>query len=112
MILTEEKYLLSQLMIHSRLNIYELYASTNFSTGQIVRMLFKYQKKGYLIVLGKTIFRTPIGRYRLRRINYNELKVERYWRTIPQEMLGKKIEVNIPPDRIITPKKLWKAQDG
>lgn len=112
MILTEEKYLLSQLMIHPRLNIYNLYATTNYSTGQIVRMLFKYQNKGYLIVVGKTIFRTPLGKYKLRRIRLNDLKVERYWRTIPEEMLGKKIGVNIPPDRIITPRKLWKAQDG
>lgn len=112
MILTEEKYLLSQLMVHNRLNLYNLYASTNYSTGQIVRMLFKYQRKGYLIVIGNTIFRTPIGRYRLLRIHLNDLKVERYWRTIPEDMLGKKIGVNIPPERIITSRKLWKAQDG
>lgn len=103
---TEEKYLLIQLLSHPRIRIYDFYVSTNFSIGQIVRVLLKYQKKGYLVILGKTIFRTPLGLYRLKKERLSDLaQNKRYWADVPKEMVGPRIVINEPLPIIRLPKK-------
>ena len=105
MILTEEKYLLTQLLTHNRINIYELYTATSFSTGQIVRMLLKYQRKGYLIMIGKTVYRTPIGKIKLKKIRLTELnEVERYWATVPEGFKKDRVAINEPIQKIRVPR--------
>lgn len=98
---TEEKYLLMALLSHRTINLFDFYADTFFSTGQIVRTVLKYQRKGYLIFLGKVIIRTPIGSLKLRRILREEIKNNcRYWAQVPDEYLKKKIPINSPFDNI------------
>ncbi len=105
MILTEEKYLLSQLLTHKKLDLYSFYKSTSFSTGQIVRAVFKYQRKGYLIILGRHLFRTPYGKYKIRKMRLTTLnQVERYWANVPEEFIQEKVLANEPIDRIRIPK--------
>ena len=105
MILTEEKYLLSQLLTHKKLDLYSFYTSTSFSTGQIVRAVLKYQRKGYLIIIGRIILRTPYGKYKIRKIRLTTLnQVERYWAIVPDEFTQEKVPANEPIEKIRLPK--------
>ena len=105
MILTEEKYLLSQLLTHKKLDLYSFYTATHFSTGQIGRAVFKYQKKGYLMILGKYILRTPYGKYKIQKMRLTALnQVERYWTKVPEEFIQEKVLANEPIDKIRIPK--------
>lgn len=98
---TEEKYLLMALLSHRRIKLYDFYADTCFSTGQIVRAVFKFQRRGYLILLGKVIIRTPLGALKMRSLLRKEIKENnRYWAQVPGEYLKKRVPINAPFDYI------------
>ena len=95
--LTEEKYLLITLFSHRKFNLYDFYACSCFSSGQIVRVLLKYQRKGYLFILGNNIVRTPYGTWKLKRVNYSKLSSNnRYWAQVPKSLTTNSITVNEP----------------
>lgn len=98
---TEEKYLLMALLSHRKINVYDFYVDTCFSTGQIVRAILKYQRKGYLVMFGKVILRTPIGALKMRSLLHKEIKENnRYWAKVPDEYLKERMPINAPIDNI------------
>lgn len=104
--LTEERYLLITLLSHRMINLYDFYAESNFSTGQIVRAVLKYQKKGYLFIFGKVIIRTPLGARKLKKKHREDLIYSnRYWTQLPEEITTAKVGKNEPIDRIHIPRK-------
>ena len=107
MMLTEEKYLLIALLSHRTIDLYDFYARSNFSTGQIARAVLKFQSLGYLIFWRKKIARTPLGMWKLKKLQKKELaNNNRYWAQVPEECLKDKITINEPIDidRIRIPK--------
>ncbi len=95
--LTEEKLLLIRLIMHKKFSIYDFYASSSLSTGQIARALLKYQKKGYLIIIGRFAVRTPYGIWKLRRVKHSQLSANnRYWARVPEALTTRSIMVNEP----------------
>jgi len=101
MMYTEEKYLLMALLSHRRIKLYDFYADTCFSTGQIVRAVIKYQRRGYFILLGKVIIRTPLGALKMSSLLRKEIRENnRYWAQVPGEYLRKRLPINAPFDYI------------
>lgn len=95
MITTIEKDLILQLLTHKRIRIYDFYLSKKYSTGLIIKTLLKFQRQGLLIIIGRSLYRTPWGYNRLNKKRVSILSnTNRYWRKIPNEMKGNTIGIN------------------
>ena len=97
---TEEKDILIRLSKCWKLSIYDIYQNSEYSPAQIIRVINKYQRKLFLIRIGLTIYKTPIGFWQ---INNNIQKIlqansnNKYWQTLPKGfMRSNNIEINKP----------------
>lgn len=105
---TEERYFLNRLRVEGKVNLYQAYLETSFSTGQIARFVRKYVRKLFIIKVRNTIYLTPFGSYFLREFKSTVSREEMYWKWIPQSMLCDELEVNIPPNDMYIYKEMAK----
>lgn len=83
---TEERFLLQKLLKDKKFDIYLVYRETMYSSAQIVRFLKTYYRKLYIIRIGRTIYITPIGYYKIKKMNFLARKEDMYWKEIPEDI--------------------------
>lgn len=97
---TEEKKILLVMSNRWHISLYKIYKENLYSVAQIDRVVLKYQKKMYFIVIGQYLIKTPIGYFKL---NKNREKLyytnsnDKYWDKIPKDFVeDNKTEINKP----------------